>query len=318
MNRISINNVVYESEYSMSIVNNKVVCSGPYTINGKPSEDYKKSVSTEYEDKTISKKYDLTGIQSLVNEFFSITLDINPQNEQEELIVTTNEATHKKMSINFNRSNLLIGANNGSFGEISITLKAKSLYKIFNTGTGDIYGEITAKELTVNNEGTGNISGKIIAKELTINNQGTGNITLQGKAEQLKLNNSGVGNLNTLELLANQVSFDSSGVGNLKCTSKLIKRGSSSGIGNVKYHADEKSNIYQSGLGNIKYLGPKSFDISSVFTEKKEEKIKPDTPKEKNVSFDDIVDSVQKNKDLSNHEKTNDLGNLAKKFKKIL
>lgn len=303
MNRISINNVVYESEYSMSIRNNKVVCDGPYTINGKPAENYNKSSYTgESEGNTISKKYDLTGIKSLYNNFFSVKLDVNPQHEKEELIVTAKESTHKKMDINFNHSTLLIDAGNGTFGEISITLRAKSLEKIVNSGIG-------------------NISGEIVVKDLVINNEGTGNIKLEGKAEQLKLNNSGVGNINTLELLANQVSFDNSGVGNLKCTSKTIKKGSLSGVGNVKYHADTQANISKDGLGSVKYLGARAFDNYSEPVAQKPLKVEPETSKtskETNVSFDDMVDSVQKNKDISTKENTGVLGSLAKKFKKIL
>lgn len=297
MNRISINNVVYESAYSLSIINNKVVCDGSYTINGKPAESFK----AEPEGNTVSKKYDLTDIKSLYNQFFSVVIDVNPKHDKEELIVTAKEATHKKMNINFNRSSLLIDTHSGSFGEVSITLRAKSLEKIVNNGVGDI-------------------SGAIITQDLTINNEGTGNIKLQGKAEQLKLNNSGVGNINTLELFATHVSFDNSGVGNIKCTSKVIKKGSLSGVGNVKYHSDEQSHISKSGLGNVKYLGARVFDNSPESVVQKPLKVEPDVPKsfkENNTSFDDMVDSVKKNKDISK-ENTGVLGTLAKKFKKIL
>lgn len=305
MNKTIINGVVYESNHSMSIINNKVVCSGDYYVNGKLYREDNIDESAN----SISKKYDLTDIKSIYNGFFNIVLDIDPSNEKEELIITASEKAHQKMNISFNRSNLLIDSKAGQVGQISITVRAKYLEKIINSAVGDI-------------------SGRVLTNELYLENQGVGNIRLEGKVIELNIENSGVGNVNTLELLARKVSFDNSGVGNLKCTAQVIKKGKLSGVGNVKYHADEEAKISKSGLGSVKYLGKKSFDtvqkpqksvesFKSNVDNLNEQTLNPETLKEFNKKLKIVAEpKEEKIKDINTQ--VEDKPSLSQKFKKIL
>lgn len=304
MNKTIINGVVYESNYSMSIINNQVVCDGEYYVNGKlQGKD-----NIDESANSVSKKHDLTGIKALYNGFFNIVLDVDPSHEKEELIITASEKTHDRMSINFNRSNLLIDSKTGQSGQISITVRAKSLEKIVNSG--------------------GNISGRVFSDELHVENQGVGNITLDGEVTSLEIDNSGVGNVNTLDLLAKKVSFDNSGVGNLKCTAQIVKKGSLSGVGNVKYHADEEARVSKSGLGSVKYLGKKSFDTiqNNKKSVKSTDNLKDNKAEESKVndfSFDlnkKLEPKPLKVEHPDNQEATKGQENmsLAQKFKKFL
>lgn len=320
MNRTTINGVVYESEHSMSIINNRVVCSGDYYINGK-LQGKNSTTSNESAGEITTKHFDVSNIKTLYNGFFGIELNIDPSIEKEELLITASESAHKKIEIASQRSNLLISSKNGMTSHVKLVFNAKSLEKVVNSGIGDVTGYVNTTSFMIDNDGTGNVK-------------------LSGKAQSLSLSNSGVGNINTVDLFADKVSLSNSGVGNVKVTSKVVS-GSTSGVGNVHYYADNEARISKSGIGSVKYLGAKQFEDKPVekVVEKTSLKVEPDntkssntkststnlnknqqdTTKNDNVSFDEIEKSVQANKTLAPKEEMADLMNsISKKFKKLL
>lgn len=295
MNRTTINGVVYESQYSMSIINNQVVCDGDYYINGKLQGKENEQVGT-----ITTKTLDITNIKSLYNGLFSIELNVDSSIEKEELVVTASELAHKKMNLHFKRSELSIDSSDGISGQVKLVLYAKSLEKIVNSGVGDVFGYINTQTVAIENNGTGNVK-------------------LTGQVNHLSLNNSGVGNLNTLELFANKVSFDNSGVGNIKLTSHTVS-GSMSGVGNVKYYADIESKISKSGIGSVKYLGVRQFGESAhhTFQPKNVESMSNNYTNKEEVSLKDFDLGSQNNTTSKNNESSGLLNSLSKKFKKIL
>lgn len=305
MYKATINGVVYESKYSMSIINNKIMCDGDYYINGKlQGKDIKEPTG-----KNITKEFNIEHIKSLDNGYFNIELMIDPSIEKEELSITASEATHKNMLVKFKSSHLAIDIQDNISGEIKVILKAKSLEKITNSGLGEVTGYVNTSKLSIYNEGTSSVK-------------------LSGKVYNLLLDNSGVGKLNTIELFATKVSFSNSGIGDIKFTSQVINSGEMSGIGSVKYYADKETKISKSGLGSIKYLGSKNFEsnVSEDIVQKTTIKVEPEIilnksskDNESMVSLSDIEKSVHNNKTIQPQEnKSGLLSALGKKFKKFL
>lgn len=300
MNRISINGVVYESESSMSMINNKVVCSGVLYVNGVKEGD-----ENSQQESKVTKTHSLDGIKSVYNSVFKVKLDINPQHNTEEILITATESAHKNISSKFNRATLMLDGRN-SVGSPDIVIKAKSLEKFVHSATNN--AEIT-------------ISGE----KITIVNDGVGNITAQGHVKEVIFENSGVGNIKAMDLMSDKASFDNSGVGNIQLTTHKLNSGTLSGVGNVKYIADQEARVGNSGIGKIKYLGPLSFpfyDKADPATKnlKVEPEIKQPVKNKNEVSFDDMVSSVKKTNHLDeNVDKVkNFTENLSKKFKKLL
>lgn len=300
MNRISINGVVYESDSSMSMINNEVVCSGVLYINGVKQGD-----SNTKEEEKVTKIYDIDDIKTVYNGTFKVKLDINPQHDKEQLTITATESAHKNISSNFNRSNLMLDGKS-SLG-VDITIKAKSLEKFVHSATN-------------------NAEIKVIGTKIKIVNDGVGNINAEGHVGEVIFENSGVGNIKAMDLLSDKASFENSGVGNIQLTTHKLVSGSLSGVGNVKYVADEEGRVNKSGIGKVKYLGDLSFpsyENAQSAPEVKPLKVEPEVkaPTQSNdTSFDDIVNSVKKNNHIDDNvdKVKNFTDNLTKKFKKLL
>lgn len=301
MNRISINGVVYESESSMSMINNKVVCSGDLYVNGvkQGNEDSK-------EESKITKSYDIDGIKTVYNAAFKVKLDINSQHEKEEVIITATESAHKNISRTFTRSNLMLDGR-GSVGSPDITIKAKSLEKFVHSATN-------------------NAEIKVIGTKIILINEGVGNISAEGHVKEAVFDNSGVGNIKAMDLLSDRAMFENSGVGNIQLTTHTLVSGNLSGVGNVKYVADSEGKVFKSGIGKVKYLGDLSFPLyENVEPTQKSLKVEPEVKQPtattgNEVNFEDMVSSVKKNSHIEdNVEKVkNFTDTLSKKFKKLL
>lgn len=301
MNRISMNGVVYESESSMSMINNKVVCSGVLYING-----VKQGEENVPEEAKVTKNYSLDGIKSVYNGAFKVKLDINPQHDKEEITITATESAHKNIRADFNRSILMLDGR-GSVGSPEIIIKVKNLDKFVHSATN-------------------NAEVKVFGTKIKMVNEGIGNITVDGHVSEVVFENSGVGNIKAMDLLSDKASFENSGVGNIQLTTHKLVSGSLSGVGNVKYVADEEVRVDKSGIGKVKYLGNLSFPFyeKSVMPQKPL-KVEPDLPASQkpsnpNVNFDDIVDSVKKTNHIEdNVSKVKDFTeSLTKRFKKLL
>lgn len=302
MNRISINGVVYESESSMSMINNKVVCSGILYVNGVKQGD-----ENTKEEAKVTKTYNLDGIKSVYNAAFKVKLDINPQHETEDVTITATESAHKNISSNFSRSNLMLDGR-GSVGSPDIVIKAKSLEKFVHSATN-------------------NAEIKVVGTKITIINEGVGNITAEGHVKEVNFENSGVGNIKAMDLLSDKASFENSGVGNIQLTTHKLVSGNLSGVGNVKYVADEEARVAKSGIGKVKYLGDLAFPFydnsqpsPAVQPLKVEPEVKPVKNTANDISFNDMVDSVKKTNHIDDNvdKVKNFTENLSKKFKKLL
>ena len=242
MSKISINGVTYESNGNISIVNGKVISDGDVYINGKRQEHLSQSYDPTT-DNTISKRIDISNISSFYNTFFDVDIVIDPLATDETLIITGKEKELSRISTDFKNKSLSLEAN-GSFSQVSVTLRAKQINKIVNIGTGTI-------------------SGYVKTNDLEISNDGVGQFKLSGEVNNLDVKASGVGDIKLFDLMSNSAKCNVSGVGTVKVSTKTLKKGSISGIGNLKYYADEEGKTSVSGLGKAKYLGKANVKLST-------------------------------------------------------
>lgn len=277
MSKISINGITYESNGNISIVNGKVISDGDVYINGKKQQDLSHSYNPE-NDKTISKRIDISNIESFYNTFFNVEVVIDPSANDEKLIITGKENELSRISTDFKNKSLSLEAS-GSFSQVSVTLRAKQINKIVNIGTGTI-------------------SGYVKTNDLEISNDGVGDFKLSGEVNQLDVKASGVGDIKLFDLMSNSAKCSVSGVGSVKVSTKTLKKGSISGVGNLKYYADEEGKTSVSGLGKAKYLGKANVKPSTSPLQNASQ-VKEDTQNdlqknENSVSLSDLQEEIKK------------------------
>lgn len=275
MAKISINGITYESNGNISIVNGKVISDGDVYINGKRQNDLSHSYNPD-DDKTVSKRIDISNIESFYNTFFNVELVIDPLATDETLIITGKENELQRISSAFKNKSLSLECS-GSFSQISVTLRAKQISKIVNIGTGTITGYVQTNNLEISNDGVGEFK-------------------LSGEVNHLDVKASGVGDIKLFDLMSNSAKCSVSGVGTVKVSTKNLQKGSISGIGNLKYYADEEGKTSVSGLGKAKYLGKANVkpSISPIQNQKEPSKQNNLQTNEKSVSLSELQEEIKK------------------------
>lgn len=186
-----------------------------------------------------SKNFEFKNITALDNgTTFDIVLDNSPDNIIDSAKLEAYEGQIEKIHLTERNGVLTVSADNGNYNKVKITLKARLINDITNSGTADL-------------------TGKFIGENLTIDNSGTGDIQLEGKVFSLDINNSGTGDLEFDYLEAQKVKFKNSGTGDMTVNAIQEISGKNTGTGDVNYCGVSASSIKNSGVGDVRYRGPR-------------------------------------------------------------
>lgn len=255
MNTIIINNKTYTSEHNISIVNGKIICQGDYYINGKLSTEHENKNEPISNTLVIPLKQSLSKIK---NQHFDIEININPNTNEDNIVVTIENVTYSLEKIT-KKLNSLTKNNTLDFSNIEfpinkIKINAKSLDILENLGIGNVFGTISQNH-----------------DSLTIYNTGSGDIKLSGDLNYANINNQGVGDINLKDLYIQETMFLNSGTGSLKLWTHSIKKSSITGIGDVCIHTDKQNHssflpfISVTGLSEINFKSKNTYNSQNAY-----------------------------------------------------
>ena len=104
----------------------------------------------------------------------------------------------------------------------------------------------------INNSGTGDISGQVSSTNLTIDNDGTGNILISGiPNNSIDITNESTGDIRVDLIESQNVVVDNSGTGDIYVNALASLSGSLSGTGDIYYKGSPVIDVTSSGTGEI-------------------------------------------------------------------
>jgi cytoskeletal protein CcmA (bactofilin family) len=141
--------------------------------------------------------------------------------------------------------------------KIRAYVSIKNIDYLSSAGSGNVHteGNLKADNLKVDISGSGNIKGDITVKELTIGLSGSADADLSGNAEKSDFHISGSGNIGTYDFTTAVCKVSISGSGNVKTTVTKELSAHISGSGNVFIKGDGMIRDYtSSGSGKFKRI----------------------------------------------------------------
>jgi hypothetical protein len=186
-----------------------------------------------------SKDFEFKNITALDNNtVFDIILDNSALNKGDVAKVEAYEGQIDKIHLTEESGVLMVRCDNGNFNKVKITIKARFINDIKNSGTGDLTGKFTGETLKVKNSGTGDFQ-------------------LEGTVSSLDIKNSGTGDVELNYLEAKKVEFTNSGTGDMTLNATQQITGRNTGTGDINFCGVNSSSIKNSGIGDVRYRGTK-------------------------------------------------------------
>lgn len=209
-----------------------------YTYPIKPfSQLLSKTIGKVYITKGTRNSLEVSGPESLL-EF----VGIKEENGQLELYVKDAMTFSLKSLVNLHRGSIVV----------RITC-SEPVSEIENRGMSSIYFDANVSQdvFKVRNSGVGDISVNIETRQLEVLLKGIGNITLCGKSDNLSAKLRGSGRLDAYKLLVQEADISCDGVGMSQVNVNTKLRASVNGVGSIKYMGNPHTESSIHGLGKI-------------------------------------------------------------------